>query len=150
MFVMRRHITSCHMFWNISWILATVWLRNARVENVWISSVWKRFRSTFVKLFRSFYLVFPGRRLSITFDIQIDLKLKHSWKPLQRYTQNHVKHPIWRFCVNNWQLHLRCLARFWIHLCSSYKLVKKAPSQIFDRIMNSLWQPLTIFAKRFT
>ena len=35
----------------------------------------------------SFFFVFPSRRLFITFDIQIDLKMKHLWKPLQRHSQ---------------------------------------------------------------
>ena len=46
-------------------------------------------------------------------------------------------------------LHLRCLARFWIHLCSSKELAEKAPSQMFDMVLNSHLQPLMIFAKRF-
>ena len=41
--------------------------------------------------------VFPSRRLSITCDIQIDLKMKHPWKPLQKHIQNAVKHPRGRF-----------------------------------------------------
>ena len=48
-------------------------------------------------LFGSIFFVFPSRKLSITFDIQIDLKIKHPWKPLQKYIQIAVKHPRWRF-----------------------------------------------------
>ena len=55
------------------------------------------FNNIFVQLlsssFRSFFLVFPSRRLSITFDIQNDLKMNHPWKPLQKHIQNTVKHP---------------------------------------------------------
>ena len=54
------------------------------------------FVQLFSRLFRSFFLVFPGRRLPIICDIQIDLKMKHSWKPLQKHIQNPVKHPKWR------------------------------------------------------
>ena len=39
------------------------------------------FNNIFVQLFSSpfgfFFLVFPSRRLSITFNIKIDLKMKH-------------------------------------------------------------------------
>ena len=59
------------------------------------------FNNIFVQLlsslFGSIFFVFPSRKLSITFDIQIDLKIKHPWKPLQKYIQNAVKHPRWRF-----------------------------------------------------
>ena len=41
------------------------------------------FDQVFKRLLGSFFLVFPGRRLSNTFEIQIDLKMKHPWKPLQ-------------------------------------------------------------------
>ena len=44
---------------------------------------------------------------------------------------------------------LRCLPRLWIHLCSSSELAEKAPSQMFDMVLNSHLQPLMIFAKRF-
>ena len=43
------------------------------------------FVQLFSRLFRSFFLVFPGRRLSITCDIQIDLKMKHPWGALQKH-----------------------------------------------------------------
>ena len=59
------------------------------------------FNNFFVQLFSrsfgSFFLTFPGRRLYITFDIQIDLKMKLPWKPLRKHIQNPVKHPRWRF-----------------------------------------------------
>ena len=49
------------------------------------------FKNIFLQLFSSlygaFFLVFPSRWLSITFDIQIDLKMKHHWKPLQKNIQ---------------------------------------------------------------
>ena len=38
------------------------------------------FGQTFWNSFRSFFLVFPSRRLSVTFDIQTYLKMKHSSK----------------------------------------------------------------------
>ena len=45
------------------------------------------FNNIFVQLFSSsfgsFFLVFPSRWLSITLDIETDLKMKHYWKPLQ-------------------------------------------------------------------
>ena len=47
------------------------------------------FRITFIQFFSrsfgSFFMVFASRRLSITFDIEIDLKLKHTWRPLQKH-----------------------------------------------------------------
>ena len=48
--------------------------------------------------FRSFFLVFPSR-LSASFDIQIDLKMKHPQhrKPIQKHIQNLVKYPTWKF-----------------------------------------------------
>ena len=55
-----------------------VWLRNVSFENVWVSSVVQHFRLTilmFVLFFR--FVFFSSRRLSVTFDIQIDLKMKH-------------------------------------------------------------------------
>ena len=55
------------------------------------------FVQLFSRSFGSFFLAFPGRRLYITFDIQIDLKMKLPWKPLQKHIQNPVKHPRWRF-----------------------------------------------------
>ena len=36
------------------------------------------FVQLFWSLFASFFLVFPSRKLSVTFDIQIDSKMKHS------------------------------------------------------------------------
>ena len=39
----------------------------------------------------TFFLVFPSRWLSIAFDIQVDLKMKHHWKPLQKHIQNIVR-----------------------------------------------------------
>ena len=36
----------------------------------------------FSRSFGSFFLFFPSRRSSTTFNIQIDLKMKHAWKPL--------------------------------------------------------------------
>ena len=53
------------------------------------------FVQLFSSSFGSFSLVFPSRWLSITLDIQIDLKMKHHWKPLQKHIQNPVKHPRW-------------------------------------------------------
>ena len=46
----------------------------------------------------SFFLVFPSR-LSVTFDIQSDLKTEHPqlWKVIRKHIQNHAKHPRWRF-----------------------------------------------------
>ena len=59
------------------------------------------FNNIFVHLLSSsfgfIFFVFPSRRLSIAFDIQIDLKMKHPWKLLQKLIQNAVKHPRWRF-----------------------------------------------------
>ena len=55
------------------------------------------FVQLFLKSFSFFFLVFLGRKLSITFDIQIDLKMKHPWKPLQKYNQDPVKHQRRRF-----------------------------------------------------
>ena len=53
------------------------------------------FSNIFVQLisssFGSFFLVLPSRWLSITFDIQIDLKMKYHWKPLPMHIQNPVK-----------------------------------------------------------
>ena len=46
----------------------------------------------FSSSFGSFFLVFPSKRLSITFDIQILLKMKQTWKPLEKLIQNAVKH----------------------------------------------------------
>ena len=58
------------------------------------------FNNIFVQLFSSsfdsFSLVFPSRWLSITLDIQIDLKMKHHWKPLQKHILNPVTRPRWR------------------------------------------------------
>ena len=55
------------------------------------------FNNIFVQLlsslFGSIFFVFPSGKFSITFDIQIDLKIKHPWRPLQKYIQNAVKHP---------------------------------------------------------
>ena len=70
---------------------ATQWMK--MYELVLFNNV---FVQPFSRLFRSFFLIFPGRRLSITCDIQIDLKMKHPWKPLQKHIQNPVKHPRWR------------------------------------------------------
>ena len=59
------------------------------------------FNDIFVHLLSSsfgfIFFVFPSRRLSIAFDIQIDLKMKHPWKLLLKHIQNAVKHPRWRF-----------------------------------------------------
>ena len=48
----------------------------ATCENIWIM-----FKNIFVQLFwssfGSFVLVFPSRSLSVTIDIQTDLKMKH-------------------------------------------------------------------------
>ena len=59
------------------------------------------FNNIFIQLlsssFGSIFSIFPSRRLSITFDIQIDLKMKHPWKPFQEHIQNAIKHPRWRF-----------------------------------------------------
>ena len=53
-------------------------------------------------LFGSFFLVFPSRRSSITFtfDIQIDLKMKHAWKPLQKHFRTLSSIQDGGFCVN--------------------------------------------------
>ena len=64
------------MFWSISMILANVRLRKVRFENSWNSSVSQQFRSTILKFDWLFLFGFP-RKLSITFDIQIGLKMKH-------------------------------------------------------------------------
>ena len=45
------------------------------------------FDQVFKRLLGSFFLVFPGRRLSNTFEIQIDLKMKHPWKPLHKHSE---------------------------------------------------------------
>ena len=55
------------------------------------------FVQLFSSLFDSIFFVFPSRKLYITFDIQINLKMKQSWKPLQKHIQNAVKHPRWKF-----------------------------------------------------
>ena len=55
------------------------------------------FVQLFSSLFGSIFFVFPSRKLSITFDIQINLKMKQSSKPLQKHIQNAVKHPRWKF-----------------------------------------------------
>ena len=55
------------------------------------------FVQLFSSLFDSIFFVFPTRKLYITFDIQINLKMKQSWKPLQKHIQNAVKHPRWKF-----------------------------------------------------
>ena len=62
------------MFWNISRILANVWLRNVTFENVWITVVLLIITFSF-KYFevRLLFLFFPSRMLFVTFDIQIDL-----------------------------------------------------------------------------
>ena len=58
------------------------------------------FNNIFIKLFSSSFgssfLVFPSR-LSITFDIQVNFKMKYPRKPIQ----NPAKHPRWRFSVNS-------------------------------------------------
>ena len=78
----RRCYVKCksmwYVFWNISMIFANVWSRNVGFKNVLIRSV---FNNIFVQLFwsltGSFFLIFPSR-LSVTFDIQFDLKIKHA------------------------------------------------------------------------
>ena len=45
----------------------------------------------------SFFFVFRSGRLFITFDIQIDLKMKHLWKRLQKHVQKAAKHQRCRF-----------------------------------------------------
>ena len=52
-------------------------------------------------LFGSFFLVFPSRRSSVTFDIQIDLKMKHAWEPLQRHFRTLSSIQDGGFCVNS-------------------------------------------------
>ena len=63
------------------------------------------FRIVFIQLFSrsfaSFFKVFPRRRLSITFNIQIDLKTKHAWKPLQKYFRNLARIQDGGLCVNS-------------------------------------------------
>ena len=81
----RRRYVKCKstwcMFWNISMILANLWLCNKRFENLRISSDKQHFSFNYFEVrlaFFFFFFGFPIRRLSVTFDIQIDLKLKHS------------------------------------------------------------------------
>ena len=64
------------MFWSISMILANVRLRKVRFENPRNSSVSQQFRSNILKFDWLFLFGFP-RKLSITFDTQIGLKMKH-------------------------------------------------------------------------
>ena len=63
------------------------------------------FRIVFIQLFSwsfgSFFMVFPSGRLSITFDIQIDLKMKHAWKPLQKHFRTLSRIQDGGFCVNS-------------------------------------------------
>ena len=61
-------------------ISANLWPRNERFENLRISSDKQHFSFNYfeVRLAFFFFFGFPIRRLSVTFDIQIDLKLKHS------------------------------------------------------------------------
>ena len=77
----------------------------------------------------SFVLVFPGRRLSITFKIKIDLKIKHLQKPFPKYIQNPLKHARWRFLRKQ-------LPAF------SFKLFSQnALSKMFGKILNLPLQP---------
>ena len=76
----------------------------------------------FSRSFGSFFLVFLSRRSFITFDIQIDLKMKHAWKPLQKHFRTLSSIQDRGVCINSlWlsvfnyfrkTLHLRFLARF--------------------------------------
>ena len=65
-----------------------------------ISKVWLR-----KFCLRIFSATFSPANLPATFDVQIDLKMKHPqyWKPIQKHIQNLktisniVKHPRWKF-----------------------------------------------------
>ena len=102
-----------YVFWNISMILANVWLRNVRFENLLISFVKQHFRPSLLKfdwlfLF-GFFLV--GYMLPLIFRFKND-----TYVTLEANFQNLAKHPRWRFLQNE------LLAfRFWLFL-------QKAPS----------------------
>ena len=55
----------------------------------------------FSRSFGSFFMVVPSRRLSITFDIQIDLKIKHAWKPLKKHFRTLSRIQDGGFCINS-------------------------------------------------
>ena len=55
------------------------------------------FVQPFSSSFGSSFLVFPSRRLSVTFYVKTDLKIKHPSRALQKHIQNPVKHPRWKF-----------------------------------------------------
>ena len=59
------------------------------------------FIQLFSRLFGSFFMVFPSRRLSISFDVQIDLTMKHAWKPLQKHFRTLSRIQDGGFCVNS-------------------------------------------------
>ena len=97
----------------------------------------------------SFFLVFSSRGLSVTFDIQIDLKIKHS-EPCQL-----SKMEIFAKIVNGFnfwlflkKLHFKCLARFCVCLWSQERLAEKVSSQMFDSVLHSPLETI-IFAKVF-
>ena len=75
----RRYV-KCKSMWNafsnISVILANVLLRSLRFQNLWIKFCLKTC-STILKI-GWLFLFFPSRRLSVTFDIQIDFKNKRA------------------------------------------------------------------------
>ena len=118
------------IFWNTSWILAYV---DSETQDLKMYEL-VLFSIILIHLFSwsfgSFFLFFFSRRSSITFtfDIQIDLKIKHAWKPLQKHFRTLSSIQDRGVCVNSlWlsvfnyfrkTLHLRFLARFWIRLCS--------------------------------
>ena len=47
------------------------------LANVWLPTLEQHFRSTILKFVWLFKLVFPSRRMILTFDIDIDLKTNH-------------------------------------------------------------------------
>ena len=119
------------------------------------------FNNIFIQLFSSsvgsFFLVFPSRWLSITLDIQIDLNMKHHWKPLQKHIQNPVKHPRWRKQLTASQFLTIFAKRSILDVWQDSEFVseainngEKAASQMLDRVLNSPLQLLIILAKRFT
>ena len=107
------------------------------------------FNNIFVQLFwssfGSFFLVSPGRRLSVTFIIQTDLKMKHhnfenQFRSIFRTLSNIQGRG---FCTNSERLlvfdyfckklHLRCLTRFWALLWSQLRLRGKSS-------ISNVWQ----------
>ena len=122
--------------WNISMILVNGWLSNVRFENLWISSVKKRFRSTTLKfvwlfLFGFFwYEVINYLRYSNWFKKETSLTLESN-------SETYSKPPRWRFLQKKWTTF-----NFWLFFAKSFISDVRQDSEFTSEAINDLLKKL--------